>query len=71
MSEQCPRCRSFQTESGKDFLMSDIKTSLVGTLFTLGLVLLYYLPYMAIRAGRGIYNPTYRYCYNCENKWTV
>ncbi len=71
MNEQCPRCWSFQTVSGKYYLSEDIKGLLVGGILTLGLVLLYFIPHMAIRAASGTYNPAYHYCYNCGNKWTI
>src|SRR6266571_6289125 len=73
MNAQCsnPRCGSFKTESGKDFLANDMKCLLVGGILSCGIVLVFWLPYMAIRSSRGYYNPANHYCYNCENKWAV
>jgi len=70
MNAQCPGCRSFQTESGKDFLANDMKCLFVGGILSCGIVLVFWLPYMAIRSSMGHYNPAYHYCYNCGNKWT-
>lgn len=70
-SKQCPNCRGFHTESGHDYLLPDIGAGIIISIISFGVGLLFWIPFIAIKAMNGKYNEHIYHCHICNYRWTA
>lgn len=66
---ECPNCRSQYTASGRANLKEDISICIWGTLFTLGIGLIVFIPYVLVHIATRHYTPNRFRCSNCKHVW--
>src|SRR6266851_144686 len=66
---ECPDCRSRNTTSGKDNLKNDIPVAILVSVFTPGAGIVFFIPYLLLRAATNYYAPNRYWCISCRNRW--
>jgi hypothetical protein len=66
---ECPHCRSRNSTSGADNLKNDVPVALLVSAFTLGMFLVFFIPYLLIRGATKHYNTNRYWCINCKHVW--
>ena len=68
-SKQCPNCRGFHTENERDYLPTDITAGIIISIVSFGVGLLFWVPFIAIKAMSGKYNEHANHCHTCNYRW--
>lgn len=66
---ECPECRSRHTTSGKDELKNDIPSAILISIFTVGAGVVFWIPWLLIRAALKYYDPNRYWCVTCKHVW--
>ncbi len=66
---ECPKCRSRNTVSGANDLKKALSVTVVVGIFTVGIGLIFTIPYMLFQAATGAYAPNRYWCVNCKHVW--
>jgi ssDNA-binding Zn-finger/Zn-ribbon topoisomerase 1 len=66
---ECPKCRSRNTVSGSKDFNQALSTILVLCIVTVGVGLIFAIPYMIFQAATGAYAPNRYWCVNCKHVW--